>query len=175
MPCELAQNTAAANLLNAMFPPSENFFNIGGTDANFNHITYDVGSGNISQVTAVEGDLPDVKTLGSGYSGKGTGLNNPSQEDVPGAKGKADAGPIPEGKYGIGKQQTNVTGTGTQLPASMRLTPDAGNQMHGRGGFLIHGDNAAGNHSASEGCIITDRATRNAIANTGYSILWVLP
>ena len=169
-----AQNKPG-DALRAAMSNDENFFNIGGTDANFNHISYDVGSGNISKVTDVGDTLPDVTTLGSGYSGKGAGLNNPSAEDVPGAKGKTDAGPIPEGKYGIGQQQTNVTGTGTQLPASMRLTPDAGNTMHGRGGFLIHGDNAAGNHSASEGCIITNKATRNAIANTGYGILWVLP
>jgi hypothetical protein len=72
-------------------------------------------------------------------------------ESVRGAEGNADAGPIPEGNYTIGKQQNNVTGSGTKLVSSERLIPDPGNNMHGRGGFLIHGDNKHLNHSASEG------------------------
>jgi len=32
--------------------------------------------------------------------------------------------------------------------------------MHGRDGFMLHGDNSAGNHTASEGCIIQNHATR---------------
>jgi hypothetical protein len=114
-----------------------------------------------------------VKDLGTGYSGKGAGLNNPNAESVPGAKGKADAGPIPEGNYAIGKQQDNVTGTGTVLVDSMRLTPDSGNDMHGRAGFLMHGDNKAHNKSASEGCIVTDKKTRDAVGGSGDKTLTV--
>jgi len=170
-----AQNTPGNALRAAMSPVEESPRDMGGTDANFNHITYNISSGDISKVTRDDGDmLPHVDALGSGYSGKGAGLNNPSMENVSGAKGKADAGPIPEGSYTIGKQQLNITSTGTKLPASMRLTPAFGNQTH-RSGFLIHGDNAAKNYSASEGCAIVNRATRDAIANTGYTILEVLP
>ena len=45
--------------------------------------------------------------------------------------------------------------------ATIRLEPDATNEMHGRDGFLIHGDNAT--NDASEGCIIVPRATRDQL------------
>jgi hypothetical protein len=38
--------------------------------------------------------------------------------------------------------------------------------MEGRDGFLIHGDNKLGNRSASHGCIILDRVTRQKIADS---------
>jgi len=47
--------------------------------------------------------------------------------------------PLPQEYYNIGPEQDNVTSTGHELPASMRVTPDPGNQMFGRAGFLIHG------------------------------------
>jgi RHS repeat-associated protein len=172
-PCPSTTGALNKQINAAIKPPAEDFTNIGGTDANFNHINYSIKSGEVSQYTHVDGDLPNVKDLGSGYSGKGAGLNNPSMESVPGAKGKPDAGPIPEGKYTIGKQQDNVTGSGTKLAASERLTPSAGNDMHGRGGFLIHGDNSSHNNSASEGCIVTDRSVRDAIGNSGDKTLTV--
>jgi hypothetical protein len=105
-----------------------------------------------------------------GYSGKGNGLNNPFDQDVQGAKDKSDAGPIPSGTYTIGKMFDNTGKTG---PGSMRLTPDAGNDMHGRSGFLIQGDNSKHNYSASEGCIIVSRSARNAIASSGITRLEV--
>ncbi|CAM3609059.1 hypothetical protein VA7868_03548 [Vibrio aerogenes CECT 7868] len=37
---------------------------------------------------------------------------------------------------------------------SLRLRPDAGNQMFGRNGFMIHGDSRVHPGRASEGCII---------------------
>jgi hypothetical protein len=45
----------------------------------------------------------------------------------------------------------------------MHLVPDPRNVMHGRGSFLIHGDNAAMNHTASDGCIIMARPIRETI------------
>jgi hypothetical protein len=57
----------------------------------------------------------------------------------------------------------------------MRLTPDSGNQMFGRGGFLIHGDNAAGNQTASAGCPIFNLGVRNEIGNSGDNIFRVIP
>ncbi len=106
---------------------------------------------------------------GTGYSGNGEGLNNPDMQNVP------NTGPIPRGTYTINQQQDNTTNSGTNLPASMRLTPNDGTDTFGRGGFLIHGDNANGNQSASEGCIILNRNVRNAIGNSGDNRLRVVP
>ena len=49
-------------------------------------------------------------------------------------------------------------------PVAMPLTPDPGNEMHGRSDFWIHGDNPDMNQTASQGCIIMSRPTREAIA-----------
>jgi hypothetical protein len=38
------------------------------------------------------------------------------------------------------------------------LDPDPANQMFGRAGFRIHGDNSAANHTASDGRIIAGHA-----------------
>lgn len=120
----------------------------------------------------MNGDLPTVKDLGTGYSGKGDGVNNPSMENVSGAPGKPVAGPIPEGKYTIGKEKANTLGNGKVLSNSMRLTPDAGNNMHGRGGFLMHG--GSWNLTSSEGCIVVpDVNVRNAVGSSGTNILTV--
>jgi hypothetical protein len=108
--------------------------------------------------------------VSSGYSGKGNGLNNPYDQDIQGEKGKADAGPIPAGNYTIGKMFDNTGKTG---PGSMRLKPDAGNEMNGRSGFLIHGDNRKHDFSASEGCIILSQSARNAISSSGITRLEV--
>lgn len=89
----------------------------------------------------------------NGYSGCGQGLNNPAMESV------ADVGPLPRGTYTISKPFDHPT----KGPIVMRLAQDATNEMHGRDGFLIHGDNKQMNHSASEGCIILPRTAREFI------------
>lgn len=88
-----------------------------------------------------------------GYSGRGDGLNHPEAQDQHGI------GPLPQGTYTIGAPHADEK----VGPIAMRLTPAPGNTMFGRGDFLIHGDNAAMNHSASEGCIILPKAARIAI------------
>lgn len=115
--------------------------------------------------------LPDGTrtTVGTGYSGQGSGLNNPAAQNQP------NVGPIPQGNWHIGNQQNNVTGTGHKLPDSMRLDPLKGTNTHGRDGFIIHGDNSAHNHTASNGCIILDRPIRNQIGHSGDNLLKVIP
>jgi hypothetical protein len=89
--------------------------------------------------------------VATGYSGAGTGRNNPAEQAVP------DVGPIPQGRYSIGPPFDAVK----QGPCVMRLTP-LGHDALGRDGFLIHGDNLT--HDASTGCIILPREIRETIA-----------
>lgn len=105
----------------------------------------------------------DGKEIARGYSGKGEGLNNPVKEKV------RNVGPIPAGMWQIGKA-FNHPRLG---PVVMPLTP-IGHDAQGRDDFLIHGDNAKMNMTASEGCIILDRAIRDKIANSKITKLKVV-
>ena len=105
---------------------------------------------------ASDGELQAV-----GYSGHGAGLNNPSAEMEP------DIGPIPRGEYLIGAFFTDPE----KGPIVAHLTPIPGTNVFGRSGFMIHGDNSAGNESASLGCIILPHPARAAIQASGdYSL-----
>ncbi len=110
---------------------------------------YSQGSGRLTH---------DGELLATGYSGHGNGLNNPLMQAV------HNVGPIPRGVWLIGPQQDHTSLTGHHLPLSMRLTPAPETETFGRDGFLIHGDNASGDRSASQGCVILPRDVRNAIA-----------
>jgi len=127
---------------------------------------YQQSTGNWSHVDDQTGATTNV---GSGYAGAGAGLNNPDMQNIP------NVGPLPQGGYTIGPQQNNVTNNGTQLPASMILTPDLGNNMYGRGGFLFHGDNPAQNQTASSGCPVGSRTLRNQVSGSGDNRLQVIP
>ncbi len=105
----------------------------------------------------------DGKEVGKGYSGHGEGKDNPDKEAV------KNVGPILAGLWKIGE----VFKHDTKGPIVMRLTPD-GHAAHGRTGFLIHGDNPKMNGTASEGCIILDKKTRQAVANSGTTRLRVV-
>ena len=96
---------------------------------------------------------PAGQWVATGYSGHGEGVNNPADDAIP------DVGPIPAGSYIIGAAITHPTCG----PIAMRLDPVAGTDTHGRAGFLIHGDSAAGNHTASHGCIILPPNIRTQI------------
>ena len=100
---------------------------------------------------AREGGLNDL--LATGYSGAETdgGKNDPGKQC------EHDIGPIPRGLYSIGDPFTGPS------PFSLRLTPDPGNDMCGRTGFLIHGDSIAAPGTASQGCIILGRPERERI------------
>ena len=110
--------------------------------------TYRQGDGALSH---------DGEVIAHGYSGHGVGLNNPADEAIPGV------GPIPHGRYTFGPPHlSNHVG-----PYAMVLTPCAGTDTHGRSAFLCHGDNASVNRSASHGCVILMRPTRQAIWQSG--------
>lgn len=92
-----------------------------------------------------------------GYSGMGI------FKDWPAMQSAKNRGPIPVGTYTIGAAMPgNYKGKG---PVVMRLTPATGNNMFSRDGFLVHGDNAT--QTASEGCIIMSRNTREQMAAGG--------
>lgn len=78
------------------------------------------------------------------YSGHDLGLNNPDLEHEQGI------GPIPCGMWKIIRWDNHH---GDKGPCVAILEP-VGHNACGRSGFLIHGDNKEGNHSASHGCII---------------------
>jgi len=110
--------------------------------------------------------------IGTGYSGTGEGLNNPS------AQGEQKVGPTPVGTYSIGSMGTITTSRG-QLTDAMRLTPDSATQAEldslERGGFIIHGSNDYENQTGSIGCPIARPAVRHRIAQSGTDTLRVVP
>jgi hypothetical protein len=92
-----------------------------------------------------------------GYSGYGTGKNNPASEKIP------NIGPIPRGRYWI----TVAHSDPSKGPVVMRLLPQPKTQLYGRSGFLIHGDSRTAPGAASRGCIILSRIVRDQIASGG--------
>lgn len=90
-----------------------------------------------------------------GYSGHGEGLNNPSMQDVVGV------GPLPQGRYTIGKSYLHPR----LGRVTMNLEPNPANDMFGRSAFRIHGDNPQMDHTASDGCMIFDYATRCRVSD----------
>lgn len=119
--------------------------------------TYQQSTGNLI--------APDGTLAGVGYSGNGSDLDNPA------GQGDIGHGPIPQGVWLIGRFGT-LPRLGEVVAPLMAC---AGNTMDGRqGGFFIHGDNAAENHSASDGCIILARPLRELIAASGDTALTVI-
>jgi hypothetical protein len=100
---------------------------------------------------------PDGLIIGIGYSGRFEGLNNPAMQ------AEHNTGPIPQGKWEIGKFFNDQRPHG-KGPMVCPLIPFPETETFGRTEFMIHGDNKAGNHTASEGCIILGRYQRDAIA-----------
>ena len=101
----------------------------------------------------------------TGYAGHGAGVNNPAVQN------QHDVGPLPQGRYTM----TALFDSPHTGLATIVLDPDSGNQMFGRSGFRIHGDNAAANHTASDGCIIAGHAPdRTGIWNLGDHVLEVV-
>lgn len=95
--------------------------------------------------------------LAVGYAGYETGKNNPTMQHVP------DVGPLPRGLYRIVGEPFEHERCGQFC---LRLEPDAANEMFGRAGFLLHGDNGKG--TASHGCIVQDRKSRELVWSEGY-------
>lgn len=96
----------------------------------------------------------DEEVIGTGYSGKYTGKNNPQMQSVP------FTGPIPVGVYRIDDSYYHP-----HLGAlTMDLKPDAANEMYGRDLFRIHGDSPLHPGMSSDGCVVQSHETRLAIS-----------
>lgn len=95
----------------------------------------------------------DGRFLAQGYSGLGSGKNNPAMQTVEGI------GPIPRGTYAVGAPE-NARQLG---PDALPLTPDPANEMFGRSGFFIHGDSIEHPGCASHGCVIVPPMQRGRI------------
>lgn len=109
------------------------------------------------------GDLFHNSTyVETGYSGAvPDGTNNPAKECA------KDVGPIPRGWYDVLAEVAKPT------PVALPLNPDdPGYCNPPRDGFLIHGDNKTG--TASTGCIIMSRATRERVRDSGDKRLRVV-
>jgi hypothetical protein len=117
--------------------------------------------------TQDSGDIrdPSGSLKATGYSGNTWGLNNPK------AQFHIGVGPIPQGEYTIGPPHHPVDHLG---PFALPLWPHTTNEMHGRSGFFIHGDNRAMNHSASNGCIILPPQIRIVIDESADKQLRVI-
>jgi hypothetical protein len=109
-----------------------------------------------------------AELIGSGYSGRGAGLNNSDLESV------ADLGPIPQGTWEIGPMYDSPT----MGPNTMNLMPI---EVPGYSWFVrdwdlfrIHGDNACGCQSASSGCIVLAPNIRTLIGGSGDNELRVV-
>lgn len=83
-------------------------------------------------------------------------------KDDPALACEVNKGPLPAGKYKIASPMAKHTTAGRFV---LRLIPYAGNNMCGRAGFLIHGDNGFG--TASNGCIVASFNVRKSIADSG--------
>jgi len=109
--------------------------------------------------------LRNLAIIACGYSGRDECKNDPASES------KHNRGPIPRGHYRIEKPRD----TAEHGPFVMPLTPSPENRMYGRNAFLIHGDSIKAPGTASFGCIILDRKTREAIWNSNDHELEVIP
>jgi hypothetical protein len=113
----------------------------------------------------------DNTVWGVGYSGSGESQNNPSDE------GLVDKGPIPTGNYKIVGPPYDSP---THGPYVLHLKPDDLTRQAiialGRDpdSFLMHGDSIEHPGTASEGCVIMDRAVRERVWRSGDDDLTVV-
>ena len=97
---------------------------------------------------------PNGELAGTGYSGSPEGKNNTLMQAI------KNVGPIPIGTYAFGSPFDSLT----HGKFVLSLTPDPYNEMFTRAGFLVHGDSVTEPGTASEGCIIMPRTTRELMA-----------
>ena len=97
-------------------------------------------------------DINGATVTRRGYAGAPACRNNPAMEHV------RNCGPLPRGTYTM-----EYIGF-YKGPDTIRLYPAPGNEMYGRSGFLIHGDNEE--HTASKGMYHSGAGHSRALAAT---------
>lgn len=112
---------------------------------------------------------PSGKKVWSGYAGGNCG-KNPEGKNNPDMCNVKNVGPLPPGWYTFGTPvlQSHLG------PFAIPLIPDASNDMMGRGDFYCHGDTTPSGN-ASEGCIIMPRFVRNAMHESPFNRIQVVP
>lgn len=111
-----------------------------------------------------EGSQEKATPLGRGYAG------HPPHVNATDAEALVARGPVPRGGYKLVGPFNHVR----LGPVVFYMEPDKGNQMFGRSGFFVHGDNQFGNQTASHGCIILSRAVRERMQTEGVRRLVVV-
>jgi hypothetical protein len=108
------------------------------------------------------------KAYAGGNEGKDLeGVNNPAMCD------QHNIGPLPVGLYVMTQLVMQHPRLG---PYVILLTPDAANEMYGRGDFRVHGDRTDPKlvHAASEGCIIVPRFVRELMWKSEDHVIEVI-
>jgi hypothetical protein len=105
----------------------------------------------------------DGKLVSRGYSGKGRGKNNPALQAMPGT------GPIPTGRWRMLRvYDSDKVGPYAIVLDKVDAHPgDDKDDVTGRGAFRVHGDSVREPGSASNGCIILQRAIREMMWRSG--------
>ena len=107
-------------------------------------------------IAVVNGDW--FAPLFAGSAGREAGRNSPAHQC------EKNVGPLPVGDY-----RMRIVDHPRFASPAIRLdpigTPEGATRPHmcGRSGFYIHGDNARGDFSASNGCIVLGRSCRDTI------------
>lgn len=102
------------------------------------------------------------KLIGTGYSGRGKGRNNPAMQNV------KRTGPLPRNLYDIGEPVDHPRLGKNAIP----LKPRDEENMFGRDDFWIHGNNKI--NDASKGCIIMGPVIRQQVINSPDKSLVVI-
>lgn len=115
------------------------------------HYTY-------SQSTGQLADSRDNAVGQPGYAGRGAGCNNPDAQNV------VNTGPAPRGSYTVGTPRDDREMGRRAIP--LIPTPETRASFprdRNPDSFYAHGDNSRRNNTASEGCLILPRATRDQL------------
>lgn len=100
----------------------------------------------------------DGQHVATGYSGAGTGKNNPEMEAL------HNMGPIPHGAWTIVGPPVDTADHG---PYVLTLRPARDTKTFGRSGFRMHGDSIESPGCASQGCVIMPRVVREQVWTSG--------
>jgi len=130
-----------------------------------------IWSQSLGELYYLDNDTGILELRGSGYAGRGAGLNNPALQNKP------NIGPITQGTYDIGPigpiKITNEAGQQVLLENAMRLRR-RGRDPFERAGFLFHQGEFVRKQS-SKGCIVLPEHVLKMIGASSDRTLQVVP